>query len=288
MKSHEKIFAAAIALGLGAGVTYCAQSPDPTPPKTDGGVQQPVCEDAGGKPGTNCTCDPAKYKPTTCYSGPQGTVAVGACKSGTRSCDPQTYRLTACVGEVVPSAEVCNLTDDDCNGSVDDVPAIREAGVIGYCNSPACDPDHTDAGITCFTGEKGICGAGALECASGGPKCRSFVKAGVAEVCNGVDDDCNGMVDDGITGLGACEADGGVGECAQSEYQCVQGAQLCPPAAPKTEGCDGKDNDCNGKIDDKSCPNGQNIYCCQRTSNSAWECVANPNDGLHQSCRVGL
>jgi hypothetical protein len=247
-----------------------------------------VCEDAGGKPGRNCPCDPNKYKPTNCYSGPMGTPGVGVCKSGTRSCSPDTHTLTECVGEVVPSAEICNLADDDCNNQVDDVPAIREAGVVGYCTSPACDPEHTDAAITCFTGEQGICGAGALECATGGPKCRSFVKTGVPEICNGVDDDCNGQVDDGIMGLGACDSDGGVGECVKSEYQCVQGKQLCPPAKAGTEACDGKDNDCNGKVDDKTCPNGQAIYCCQSSSGTTWGCTATPNDGLHKNCSVGL
>src|SRR4029077_20269964 len=167
-----------------------------------------VCEDAGGKPGANCPCDPATYVTTDCYSGPAGTSGKGLCKSGKRTCIQNTRLLSDCNGEVIPQPETCTLLDDDCNGVVDDVPEIREAGAIANCTSPACAVGYADAAIQCFSADLGICGAGTLVCGAGGKvTCQSFIKVGAAEVCNGFDDDCNGAIDDGIGDLGACDAD---------------------------------------------------------------------------------
>jgi hypothetical protein len=273
-------------LALAATLMYCAE-PDKGP--VDAGPPPPPCEDAGGKAGKNCACDPAKYKPAPCYEGPAGTAAVGICKSGMRSCDPNTHLLSECAGQVLPREETCNLADDDCNKIVDDVPAVKNAPVIAWCNSPACDPDNGDAAITCFTpNAQGICGAGALRCASGGGLgCQSFVSKGTDEVCNGIDDDCNGMVDDNIPDLGPCDLDGGIGECTHGKVLCANGNEACIGAMPAMETCDGLDNDCNGKVDDKTCTMGFAVYCCQDNA-SKWGCTSTPNDGLHKNCHVGL
>jgi hypothetical protein len=49
-----------------------------------------------------------------CYTGPPGTSGVGICTGGI--CNAQG---SACVGEVLPSAEMCNGLDDDCDGTED-------------------------------------------------------------------------------------------------------------------------------------------------------------------------
>jgi len=54
----------------------------------------------------------------TCYSGPPGTRAVGACRAGTRTCDQGEW--TACDGEVVPAEEDCDGVDQDCDGTTDE------------------------------------------------------------------------------------------------------------------------------------------------------------------------
>jgi putative metal-binding protein len=286
MRTLASILAGSITLGVGTfALTYCAE-PDMTLP--DSGPALPACEDAGGKPGKNCACDPKKYMPTPCYSGPAGTPGNGSCKSGIRSCDPNTKILSGCEGEVLPKEETCNLADDDCNGKVDDVPSVKNAPAIGWCTSPACE-DAGDAAITCFTASaQGICGAGSLQCGPGGTLvCQPFVAKGTDEVCNGVDDDCNGMVDDNIPDLGPCELDGGIGECAHGKVLCANGIQSCIGAMPDTEKCDGLDNNCNAKIDEKTCTQGMAVYCCQDNANK-WGCTATPNDGYHKNCRVGL
>ena len=284
LNSLLKLFAPALLFG-------CAQQQiAPTDAGSDvEPVEAGVCEDAGGAPGANCPCDPKTYQPTSCYSGPLGTSSKGVCKSGTRTCSPVTWTLSACNGEVVPKPETCNLLDDDCNGTVDDVPEILEAGTIGNCNSPACTGKLADAGIQCFSADLGICGAGNLVCGAGGKvTCQPFVKLGATEICNGVDDDCNGIVDDGIDNLGTCDADAS-GQCANSNYVCGDGGLVCPPSAPSTETCDGIDNDCNGVVDDHACAGQKTaVYCCQSSSSSTYGCTATPTDGFHKNCHAAL
>ena len=67
---------------------------------------------------------------TPCYSGPPGTVGVGICAPGVMTCDTGKWGSYLndndlnfipglCSDEVVPSEEVCNGEDDDCDGQID-------------------------------------------------------------------------------------------------------------------------------------------------------------------------
>ena len=261
---------AAIATAAVSALLYC--SPSAVVSDGDAGVCDPDS-------GTNCPCDSTTYKTSDCYTGPKGKNGHGICKAGKRSCIDG--KLTACVGEVLPTVETCNLADDDCNDIPDDVPEHREAGAIAYCTSPACYPTFVDAAIQCFTGDNGICGAGRKACApgtsAGNPNgCVSFIKKGVPEECNGWDDDCNGQVDDGLEGtLGACETDAALGECAHSQTACRDGGLACPPRDPGVESCNGKDDDCNGTIDDKACATSSfGDYCCKYNNSTYTLCTS--------------
>ena len=53
-----------------------------------------------------------------CYTGPEETRGVGTCRQGRPSCGNGGTVL--CGGEVLPTAEVCNGKDDDCDGTVDE------------------------------------------------------------------------------------------------------------------------------------------------------------------------
>jgi len=55
----------------------------------------------------------------TCYEGPSGTGNVGACRQGLNTCVDGAYS-SGCTGQVLPAAEICNSSDDDCNGLADD------------------------------------------------------------------------------------------------------------------------------------------------------------------------
>lgn len=70
------------------------------------------------------SCPPGAQEP--CYSGPDGTLDIGVCHAGVRVCPSSGGAWTECVGEVVPSTEVCStFADESCDG----VTACEEQGL---------------------------------------------------------------------------------------------------------------------------------------------------------------
>jgi len=68
-------------------------------------------------------CTAGQTKPCP-YTGPAGTENVGECKAGTQTC--VNGQWGACVGEVLPQAEICgNDKDENCDGQKDE-------GCCGY------------------------------------------------------------------------------------------------------------------------------------------------------------
>ncbi len=69
--------------------------------------------------GQACICTPGSTQ--VCYNGSTSTSVRGACKTGTQTCQPDGLGWGACVGEVLPTPEVCsNNIDDDCDGQTDE------------------------------------------------------------------------------------------------------------------------------------------------------------------------
>ncbi len=117
---------------------------------------------------SSSSCTPGATQ--ACYTGPAVTEGVGVCQAGTQTCGPDRA-WGACVGQVLPSAEVCNGLDDNCNGQVDDALGQTTCGV-GVCQRTV---DNCRNGVP-------------QTCTPGTPS---------QEICgNGIDDDCNGIVDD--------------------------------------------------------------------------------------------
>jgi hypothetical protein len=234
--------------------------------------------DAGTKcatPGPGCACIPAYWTMQSCYSGPPGTLDKGKCRAGRMTCSDDGI-LSACEGEVLPSAETCDGIDDDCNGVVDDLPELVDGGVLD-----ASMPDGLPAAIAslpvqCFTRSPGLCMYGHNACGDGGLTCVANAgDFGVAETCNGIDDDCNGLVDDGISNAGPCVLTDPTlkGECKKGTLGCTNGTTSCMATyVPQLEQCNGLDDDCDGTADNNNpniCPP---CYGCYGASGCQYIC----------------
>ncbi|PID39062.1 MAG: hypothetical protein CSA65_07255 [Proteobacteria bacterium] len=117
-----------------------------------------------------------------CYTG-------GSCPVGVTKCTPQGLVCTP-----APRPEVCNGVDDDCNGTIDDVP--------GGCGGAGGASDGGAAGCT-----------------------------PTKERCNGIDDDCDGFPDENDPGGGApCTIVGPQG--FSGVLACVGGKLTCWSTTP--------------------------------------------------------
>jgi MYXO-CTERM domain-containing protein len=144
-------------------------------------------------------------------------------RGGDNDYEDTMVKVEGLVPTCIPSQEICNGEDDNCNG-------VADENVFRACSS-ACGSGQQACQFTNDgnpNNDWGTCNA---------PQPQT-------ETCNGVDDDCNGQVDDGLVGT-PCTANGCVGTNV-----CQSGAWVCDAPTPTTEICDGIDNDCNNQIDD--------------------------------------
>jgi hypothetical protein len=108
--------------------------------------------------------------------------SIGACRTGYATCVDGAW--SACEGGHVPSDEVCDALDNDCDTETDEL-VTRPCGITeGRCI----------AGVeTCTAGTFGPC-TGAVD--------------PIGEECNGVDDDCDTETDEGL--VRPCGTDVGI------------------------------------------------------------------------------
>ena len=113
-----------------------------------------------------CVCAPGEV--LSCYSGELGSENIGPCTAGVKTCNADGVSWSACVGQVLPAAEVCNnALDDDCDGFVDNAPDVDNDGWT------ACDGDCEETTVVNYVAPKHV-NPGAFEIEG-----------------NGVDDDCD-------------------------------------------------------------------------------------------------
>ena len=152
-------------------------------------------------------------------------TCLASCGGGEQLCVAGTWRACGMTSQSDPPEEVCDGTDNDCDGEVDE-----GFGVGEHCVE-----------------ETGPCSfGGVLACSDGGMStwCDTGDPWPGPEVCDGLDNNCDGLVDEDSD---ASCTDG----CHQGVRSCVDGALgECVLGETFPELCDGLDNDCDGEVDE--------------------------------------
>jgi len=257
-------------LSMGAGVLLVALGMAPgctSNPVVDGGsgagtsqggsgcLEQELCntvdDDCDGAVDEDCACIEGQTQ--ACYDGPADTEGVGLCAGGQQTCSIQGT-WGDCEESVLPTEEVCNGADDDCDDDVDE--ALNETVTCGL-------------GICQVTVDTCVGGV-ATPCLPGEPNPNG-------ETCDGFDDDCDGAIDEGCDCInddtqpcysGAPNTQG-VGQCQAGVQTCVLGAWgTCEgEVLPVAELCNGLDDNCDTVDDDNdpesggACNTGLNGVC---------------------------
>jgi MYXO-CTERM domain-containing protein len=191
----------------------------------------------------NCdgTCD-GFSRPCTNLPGP-GNPNIGPCHDGTQVCPAvcsgSGNTWGPCLDEVIPTGEICNCEDENCNG---------------------IDDDGT-GGANCDT----ACGVGTTVCdqTACALVCDSTIVPGPEIICNGLDDDCDTFIDEDYVSI-PCGA-GPPPTVCDGMTMCVGGNEICIGDTIAPEQCDCDDNDCDGATDEMNgnCPAGSTCTSCQ-------------------------
>jgi streptogramin lyase len=140
----------------------------------------------------SCPCETGGE---VCYPGPASAGGVGACTQGSRVCDPSGEFWGECAGFVLPSIELCDGVDNDCDGQVD----IGPDG-CSVCSSDfeVCDGVDNDCdGLTdeFLVNSCGTCIVDVTPEEDAGPG-----------QCDGIDNDCDGFTDEElVNACGICD-----------------------------------------------------------------------------------
>ena len=244
-------------------------------------------------------CDGVVDDSPTDAGGSCGVSAIFPCSLGTNQC--QNGALT-CVGAVLPTTEVCNGVDDDCDGTIDKTGNMQPMDATGTCNVPPAAP----------MGATQPCKAGMKQCQGGQVVCVGSVGATSATDQCGDDSNCDGLLTNqpdfmsDVNHCGNCATDCQAGKvhvvvacnmgvcqtlgCEQGYYD-LDNNGTCEYACTfvsAQEACNGVDDDCDGQTDEgvvapsatQVCgvsPSAMSPQCTSMVSvacaNGAWQCT---------------
>lgn len=143
--------------GLGAGLWFFSGTPAPSisKPTPDRRGTEPTNRQQPLPAAASGPCKEGDRQP--CYDGPAGTQERAPCQGGLQICKDGKYGR--CMGQILPSKELCNDKDDDCDGKVDEdfekkgqACAVRD-GDCAISGVYACSSDGQK--LTCATKEGG-------------------------------------------------------------------------------------------------------------------------------------
>jgi hypothetical protein len=154
----------------------------------------------------------------------------------------------------VPSEEICDGLDNDCNGLIDDGVKLvfyKDLDGDGYTDGTTL--------VGCSAPQGYVLSALLGDCNDE----NNQINPGKTEICDGIDNNCNGLIDEGVKLVFYKDLDGdgytdGITQVvcsAPSGYVSSATSGDCNDNDPnvnpgKTEICDGKDNNCNGQTDE--------------------------------------
>ncbi len=218
-----------------------------------GGVLQPCpCAETcnGIDDDSNGTIDDVAGLGQPCSQG------VGACRvEGSQECDLVLGALTCSAQELLPSDEICDHLDNDCDGVIDNG-VLNACDLCGPVPAEICDGADNDCDGAIDEGLLNACG-----------RCGPIP----TETCNGIDDDCNGVIDEGLQDLPCVTGEEGV--CKPGRQSCQEAnltvctrirgprvQELCEAAPSQDDNCSGRTNEgcssCTIGVTTRSCYNG--------------------------------
>jgi hypothetical protein len=192
---------------------------------------------------------------------------VGACVGGVVVCSAEDPTKLTCSTLSAASAELCDSTDNDCDGSTDE--EFKAGGTVAYDGGPLPAQAGRVLGESCGTGG---CSGGTVICDAAKPAALTCSSLNLAksESCDNADQDCDGQTDEdfkpakglvgwlqpyapfGVRFLGeTC----GTGKCKGGFIVCsAAGGVECPTMMLATPddalSCNDVDDDCDGATDD--------------------------------------